>query len=144
MDIKNYLQFEDHREDLFRFRRIRSSRWEGKSTKKSCKPARKELQIGEGGHKSRGSCCGRGCPPVRVCEMRRCGLDGWMRDAASRGGWGDGRMRRAAAASGASLLPARGSGGLRAWTGSDADAPPSSSTRGLVLRRGQVLRRSRG
>ena len=45
------------------------------------------MHIGEGGHKSRGSCCGRGCPPVRVCEMRRCGLDGWMRDAASRGRW---------------------------------------------------------
>jgi len=42
--------------------------------------------------------------------MRRCGLDGWMRDAASRGGWGDGGMRRAAAAAGASLLPARGPG----------------------------------
>ena len=33
-----------------------------------------------------------------------------MRDAASRGGWGDGGMRRAAAAAGASLLPARGPG----------------------------------
>ena len=78
--------------------------------KKNCKPARKELQIGEGGHKSRGSCRGRGCPPVRVGKMRRWGLDGWMRDAASRGGWGDGGMRRAAAAAGASLLPARGPG----------------------------------
>jgi len=47
---------------------------------------------------------------VRVGEMRRWGLDGWMRDAASRGGWGDGGMRRAAAAAGASLLPARGPG----------------------------------
>ena len=81
-----------------------------KEHEKNCKPARKELQIGEGGHKSRGSCCGRGYPPVRVGEMRRWGLDGWMRDAASRGGWGDGGMRRAAAAAGASLLPARGPG----------------------------------
>jgi len=33
-----------------------------------------------------------------------------MRDAASRGGWGDGGMRRAAATAGASLLPAHGPG----------------------------------